>query len=86
MGTFSELFAEELEAHDDPPLLIFTADETSLILVQNRFKIYLSFRGGRQVVVIMAPAETVSLMTFFCVGDCYCNQQYTFSDFHTQEF
>jgi len=36
MGALSELFAEELEAHDDPPLLIFNVDETSLIVVQNR--------------------------------------------------
>ena len=36
MGAFSELFAEVLEAHDDPPLLISNVDETSLIVVQNR--------------------------------------------------
>jgi hypothetical protein len=36
MGAYSELFAEELEAHDDPNLLIFGVDETSLIVVQNR--------------------------------------------------
>jgi hypothetical protein len=36
MGVFSELFAEELEPHDDPPVLTFNVDETSLIVVQNR--------------------------------------------------
>jgi len=37
MGVFSELFAEEPEPHDDPPVLIFDLDEeTSLIVVQNR--------------------------------------------------
>ena len=38
MGIFSELCAEELEARDDSPLLIFDVDETSLIVVQNRRK------------------------------------------------
>jgi len=38
MGAFSELFAEELEAHDDPLLLIFTIDETSLIVFRIEFK------------------------------------------------
>jgi hypothetical protein len=32
MGVFSELFAEELEDHDDPPLLTFKVDETLLIV------------------------------------------------------
>jgi hypothetical protein len=30
MGAFSELFAEELAAHDNPPLFILNVDETSV--------------------------------------------------------
>jgi hypothetical protein len=68
MGAFSELFAVELEAHDDPPLLIFSVDETSLIVVQSRLEKFLAFRGGRQVAAVMASAEMVSLMTVFALA------------------
>ena len=54
MGTFFDLYEKELAAHDYPPSLIFSVDETGLTVVQKKQPKILALKGKRQIGALTA--------------------------------